>query len=186
MIENGGELPGIAVALVAAVAENGIIGRGGQLPWRIPSDLKAFRRLTMGKPIIMGRRTYHSVGKALDGRDNIVVTGDKHFTAPGIYVVRGIEDALGLAKTLAQARGVSEIMVVGGAQVYRAAMPYVDRMYLTEVHASPGGDTILPAIVSSEWHEASREPLPRDPRDEFACTLRIIERVRRGPDQAPS
>lgn len=167
-----------AVALVAAVAENGVIGRDGQLPWRIPSDLKTFRRLTMGKPIIMGRRTYQSLGKPLDGRDNIVVTGDPQFGAAGIYVVRGIEEALSLGRTLAKARGVAEVMVVGGAQIYRAAMPHVERLYLTEVHAEPEGDTILPSIVAAEWREASREPLPRDPRDQFGCTLRIFERVR--------
>jgi dihydrofolate reductase len=166
----------VRICLVVAAAENSVIGRGGGLPWRIPSDLKTFRRLTLGKPIIMGRKTFQSIGKPLDQRDNLVVTRDPAFHAPGIIVAGSLEAALDKARALAAAKGHDEIMVIGGAELYRQALPLVDRIYLTRVHAEPQGDALFPPLSAGEWREVSREPLPRDARDEHACTLVILER----------
>jgi dihydrofolate reductase len=164
------------ITLVVAAAENGVIGRGGRLPWRIPSDLKTFRRLTLGKPIIMGRKTYQAIGKPLGGRDNIVVTRDPAFRAQ-VTVATSLEAAVDKACALALAKGVDEIMVIGGAEIFCQALPLADRIYLTRVHAAPEGDAGFPSLAPSEWREVSREPLPRDARDEHACTLLILQRA---------
>lgn len=166
------------VSLIVAVAENGVIGRDGKLPWHLSSDLKTFRRLTMGKPIIMGRRTYDSIGKPLDGRDNIVVTRDPYFEVPGVSACPSINDALTLARVLAATGGAEEIMVIGGATIYDAVMPVTNRIYFTRVHASPEGDRHFPTLDDNEWREVSREALPQGPRDEFASTLIIYERTK--------
>lgn len=165
------------VSLVVAVAENGVIGRNGQLPWRMPSDLKAFRRLTMGKPIIMGRKTFQSVGKALDGRDNIVVTRDPAFAPEGVSAVATLEEALILARGLARTKGVDEVMVIGGGEVFAATLPLAGRIYWTVIHGSPAGDVTFPPPPASEWHEVHREPIPRGDKDEFSATLTILERI---------
>lgn len=164
------------IALVVAAAENDVIGRGGRLPWRIPSDLRLFRRLTMGKPVVMGRKTFQSIGKPLDGRDNIVVSRDPAFDPAGVSVKRTLAEAIAEARAAAAARGQNEIMVIGGEAVFREALPLARRIYLTRVHGLPEGDTFLPGIPPGEWDEASREDLPRDPTDEFACTLIVLER----------
>jgi dihydrofolate reductase len=173
-------MPSLRIAFVVAAAETGVIGRGGRLPWRIPSDLKAFRRLTFGKPVIMGRKTYQSIGKPLDQRDNIVVTRDRAFRPEGIIVAPSLEAALDQARALAAAKSIGEIMVIGGAELYRQALPLADRIYLTRVHAEPDGDALFPPLSPAEWREVSREPLPRDAADEYACTFIILERLARG------
>jgi len=173
------------LALVVAAAENDVIGRGGQLPWRIPSDLRLFRRLTMGKPVIMGRKTFESIGKALDGRHNIVLTRDPAFQAAGVIAEPTLTAAMDEAHALAAAASVNEIMVIGGAEVFREALPQAGRIYLTRVHGSPQGDTFLPSISEDEWGEISREPLPRGESDEFGCTLLVLERKRQGQHDAP-
>jgi dihydrofolate reductase len=165
------------ISLVVAAAENGVIGRGGGLPWRIPSDLKTFRRLTLGKPIIMGRKTYQSIGKPLDQRDNIVVTRDPAFRAAGVIVAGSLDEALANARALSAAKGIDEIIVIGGAELYRKALPLADRIYLTRVHAEPEGDALFPSLSEGEWREVSREPLARDARDEHSCTLVVLERA---------
>jgi dihydrofolate reductase len=167
--------PGIS--LIVAVAENGVIGRGGSLPWRISSDLKSFRRLTMGKPVIMGRKTFASLQRPLDGRDNIVVTRDPFFKAQGASAVSSLEEALTLARVLAATRGAEEIMIIGGADIFREALPYASRIYWTEVHAKPDGDTVFPPIEMSDWEEIAREDLPRGPKDEHAATLKVLVRA---------
>jgi len=166
------------VALVVAAAENDVIGRGGRLPWRIPSDLRLFRRITMGKPVIMGRRTFSSIGKPLDGRDNIVLSRDPAFSAEGIIVRPTLASAIAAAREIAAAKGVDEIMVIGGSEVFREALPYAERIYLTRVHGTPEGDVHLPPIPQDQWREASREALPKADSDEFACTLIVLERKR--------
>ncbi|RUP08204.1 dihydrofolate reductase [Hyphomicrobium sp.] len=166
----------ITVSLIVAVSENGVIGRDGGLPWRLSSDLKTFRRLTMDKPIIMGRKTFQSIGKPLDGRDNIVVTRDPSFEVPGVSACDTVRDALTLARVLAMTRGAEEIMVIGGAGVYDVALPVADRIYLTRVHAVVEGDRHFPPLDSSEWIEASREELPKGPRDDHASTLHVYDR----------
>jgi dihydrofolate reductase len=165
------------ISLVVAVALNGVIGKDGRLPWRLPSDLKRFRALTMGKPVIMGRKTFQSLAKPLDGRDNIVVTRDPAFVAGGAVAVASFEAALTVARERAQARGVDEIMVIGGAEVYRTALPLADRIYLTRVHAAPDGDTLFPEPDPADWREVLHEALPRGSNDEYSATFSILDRI---------
>lgn len=168
------------IALVVAVARNGVIGRDGGLPWRMPSDLKMFRRLTMGTPMIMGRRTFASLGRPLDGRDNLVVTRDPAFAAPGIEVFSGLDDALARARICARDRGSSEITVIGGAELYRTALPIADRLYWTSIEADVTGDIVFPAFDRSHWREIGREPIAQGPRDEHPATLITLDRI--GPE----
>jgi dihydrofolate reductase len=165
------------VTFVVAVAENGVIGRNGQMPWRMPTDLKRFRKVTMGKPVVMGRKTYESVGKLLDGRDNIVVTRQAGFAAPGIHVAGSIEDALALARRLGSARNADEIAVIGGAEIFRAALPFADRIYLTIVKARPEGDIILEPFDAAQWRETSRETLPQSANDQFPADFVVLDRA---------
>jgi dihydrofolate reductase len=164
------------IALVVAVAENGVIGRNGQLPWRLPSDLRRFRKLTLGKPVIMGRKTYESIGRPLDGRDNIVVTRQGGFAAAGIHVASSIDDAMALARSLAIGRGADEIAVIGGEEVFRAVLASADRIYLTLVHAAPPGDTHFDTPDPSLWSETARELMPRGPQDEFSADFIVLDR----------
>jgi dihydrofolate reductase len=164
------------ISLVVAVADNGVIGRDGGLPWRLSSDLKTFRRLTMGKPLVMGRRTFLSLKKPLDGRDNIIVTRDPEWRPAGAIVAGSWLAALAEARRCAQARGVAEIMVIGGTAVFADALASADRIYKTEVHGSPAGDAFFPAVDWTQWEEREREELPYDPRDDFTATLVVLER----------
>lgn len=165
------------LALVVAVAGNGVIGRGGGLPWRLSSDMKHFRRITMGKPVIMGRRTFASLKGPLDGRDNIVLTRDPHFAAPGIIVAHSLDEALDIGRECARTRGAGEIMVIGGADLYRACLPFARRLHLTRVHAEVDGDVHFPETDFSRWRETHCEPHPRGPKDEYAFTLSVFDRA---------
>jgi dihydrofolate reductase len=157
------------VVLVAGVAENGMIGRGGTMPWRLKSDMRHFRALTLGKPVVMGRKTYQSLSiKPLPGRTNIVVTRDANFAAPGVLVVPSLEAALEAGRGDALRRGVSEIMVIGGAEIYAQAMPFAVRLEITRIHASPEGDTRFPPIESAVWQEVARAAHPAGPNDDAA------------------
>jgi dihydrofolate reductase len=140
------------ISLIAAVADNRVIGRRGRLPWRIPADMARFKALTMGKPIIMGRKTYESIGVALPGRTNIVVTTQGSLGNDELVCVRSVHDALTKAEEAA-----SEVFVIGGAEIYAATLPLADCIYLTEVHAKVEGDTLFPAFDRSLWREAKRE-----------------------------
>lgn len=175
----------ITISLIVAVAENGVIGRDGDLPWRMSSDLKAFRRITMGKPIIMGRKTFATLAKPLDGRTNIVATRSPNFKAPeGVVVTSSVDAALAVARDDCNARASAsndydkEVMIIGGAELYRQTLGVADRVYLTEVHATPDGDTMFPELSQDEWQETSSQPLPRGPRDDHAATLRVLERIK--------
>ncbi len=154
------------VALIAAVARNGVIGAGDALPWRLSSDLKRFKALTMGKPLIMGRKTFQSIGRPLPGREIIVVTRDEGFAPEGVEVARDIESALGLAETKARAAGVDEIIVAGGGEIYAQTIARAGRLYITEVDLAPEGDAHFPPIDPALWREVKREPGLRGPRDE--------------------
>jgi dihydrofolate reductase len=144
------------IVLVAAVAENGVIGRGGVMPWRLRSDMAHFRQLTMGKPVVMGRKTYLSlVVKPLPGRTNIVASRDPSFTAPGVLVARSFEAAMDAARGDALRRA-ADIMVIGGAAIYAQAMPLSRRLEITQVHMTPEGDTRFPAIDPAVWQETAR------------------------------
>lgn len=161
------------VSLVAAVARNGVIGRDNDLPWRLPDDLKHFKTITLGKPVVMGRRTFESIGRPLSGRENRVVSRRVDFEAPGCRVFSGLDEAL-------QAGPEPEVMVIGGAQVYAEALPLVRRIYLTEVDADVKGDARFPTLDPAAWREVSREHHPADERHAHAFALCILERVPTG------
>jgi dihydrofolate reductase len=154
------------VALVAAVARNGVIGAGDALPWRLSSDLKRFKALTMGKPLIMGRKTFQTIGRPLPGRATIVVTRDAGFAAEGVEVAHDIEAALRLAEARALDAAVDEIAVAGGGEIYAQTIGRAARLYITEVDLAPEGDARFPAIDPALWREVGREAGQRGPRDE--------------------
>lgn len=164
------------LVLVVAIAENGVIGNAGQLPWQLSSDLKQFRKLTMGKPMVMGRKTFNSIGKPLGGRDNIVVSRDRSFGAEGILVANDMESALQLARECAHSRGVGEIAVIGGAQIFRETLPLADRIELTRVHASPNGDTFFPELDAGDWIETWCERHSAGPKDSSDHSFIRLER----------
>ncbi|MEO1066178.1 MAG: dihydrofolate reductase [Pseudomonadota bacterium] len=166
------------IAMIAAVAENGVIGADNAMPWRLSTDLKRFKSLTMGKPIIMGRKTYESVGKALPGRLNIVVSRSPAFAPDDAHVVHSLDQALDVARQGVARSGAEEIMVTGGGQIYRQAMADADRLYITHVSAMPDGDTVFPPIDMSVWHIVQEEKVPAGERDSAATVYRIYERNR--------
>jgi dihydrofolate reductase len=141
------------VVLVAAVADHGVIGRDGDIPWRIPEDMRHFREVTTGHTVVMGRVTYESIGRPLPNRENIVITRDPDWSAEGVTVVGSIEEALAVAENLP-----GDVMVIGGAQIYEATMGLADVQVITEVHQTPEGDTFYPEYDRSEWVETRREP----------------------------
>jgi dihydrofolate reductase len=143
----------------------------------MPSDMRLFKRLTLGKPVIMGRKTFQSLKGPLVDRDNIVVTRDPAFTVTGVHVARSLDEAVALARTLATARGATELAVIGGAEIYRAALPLAHRIYLTRVHATPDGDTWLPDLPASQWRETGRAEVEADPKDAYPATLLTLDRV---------
>lgn len=166
------------VAFVVAVSENGVIGRAGQLPWRMPTDLKHFRKLTIGKPVVMGRKTYQSIGKPLGDRDNIVISRQAGYCPPGVHVVATVADAMALGQTLAARRLTDEISVIGGAEVFRATLPFADRVYLTLVHAKPDGDVVLEPFDPQFWRETAREPMQQAAGDQFPADFIVLDRHR--------
>ena len=172
----------IAVALIVAASENNVIGRDGAMPWHMPSDLKTFRRLTLGKPVVMGRKTFASIGRPLDGRDNIVVTrGDAVVAAPEqrLFVTHSVDHGLVLARRLAVAAGVDEVMVIGGAEIYRQALAQADRVYFTRIHATLTGNATFPMLDDTIWTEVSQTPIVKSLKDDFTATLTIFERRER-------
>ncbi|APE30077.1 diacylglycerol kinase [Halomonas aestuarii] len=148
----------VPVAMIAAMDRNRVIGVDNQLPWYLPEDLKFFKRITQAKPLVMGRKTYQSIGRALPGRLNIVVTRDPDFHADGVRVCHDLAAALTLADHQATIDGVEEIMVMGGAEIYAQALPFASRLYLTEVDIEVEGDARFPAIDMGEWEEVQRVP----------------------------
>ena len=153
------------IVLVVAVAENGVIGASGAIPWRLKSDLARFKALTTGKPVVMGRKTFVSIGRPLPGRTNIVVTRDLGFRADGVVVTHSFTDAKAIATGDALRRFATEIAVIGGAEIYNHWMDSADRLELTEVHARPDGDTRFPAIDLTAWEEVARVRNPAGPHD---------------------
>ena len=147
----------LPIALIVAAADNDVIGRGNALPWDLPADLAHFKRRTMGKPILMGRLTFESIGRPLPGRSNIVISRDPTYSADGVHVVPSLDAALSLAEDIALVDGSDELMVIGGAQIYALAAPLASRLYLTRVHASPAGDAFLPELDWTQWREVDRQ-----------------------------
>lgn len=165
------------VAIYVAVAENGVIGRDNGLPWRLSSDLKRFKAGTMGKPIIMGRKTFESIGKALPGRLNIVVTRDPAYRAEGAEVAASLDDALALARVRGRCMaGADEICVVGGGEIYRQALPIADRLHVTHVLGDVEGDARFPPIDPATWRQVGSEDVPAGERDSHATRYVVYER----------
>lgn len=170
-------MSGVTLSLILAAAENGVIGLEGDMPWRLSGDLKMFRRVTMGKPVIMGRKTFQSLPKALDGRDNIVITRDDNFQADAVLVVRSPDEALETAAECAEHRSVDEICVIGGAQIYELFLPLAERIYLTRVHSEPDGDTHFPELEMSDWQEISVEFHRKGENDSADYSFIVLERA---------
>jgi dihydrofolate reductase len=160
------------IAFVVARDRHGVIGKDGRLPWRLPDDMRRVRELTVGKPVIMGRRTYDSIGRPLPERTSIVLTRDPAFRCEGCLVARTPEDALALA------RDAPEVIVFGGAGVYKDFLPRADRIYLTEVDTVAEGDTYFPPLDPREWREVDRRPHAADARHPFAFSFVTLERIR--------
>lgn len=161
------------ISLIAAVADNGVIGAMNGLPWHLPADLKRFRKLTTGKPVIMGRKTWEAIGRPLPDRKNIVITHDEDYTAEGAVVVGSIVEAL------AEAGESNEVMVIGGEDVYRQMLPHADRMYLTYVHTTAHGDARFPEFDQNEWSTHARKEHAADQDHEFGFTMVRLDRAAR-------
>jgi len=158
------------INLVVARARNGVIGRQGTLPWHLPADLKRFREITTGHPIVMGRLTHQSIGRVLPGRLNVVVTSRPDTVSPGAVPVPSLDAALTVAGA------VSDVMIIGGYALYLAALPRADRIYLTEVHADVEGDVTFPGIAPAQWREVAREDHPADARNPLSYSFVILDR----------
>ena len=158
------------LTLIVAVADNGVIGRDNTLPWHLPDDLKRFKRLTMGKPIVMGRKTFDSIGKPLPGRHNIVVTRDPNYRRDGVTVVHDAEAALHAAGA------VPEVMVIGGAELFRTLLPRAGRLHLTRVHGNIDGDVMWPALDERDWTVVERESHSADERHAWPMTFEVWEK----------
>lgn len=177
--EAGRRIPAtdIAIVLVAAVADNGVIGRAGGLPWRLRSDMRHFRRLTIGKPVVMGRKTFLSIGKPLPERTNIVISRDPACTIAGAVVAPNVDAALTIARADALRRNCDAIMVIGGADVYAQILARADRLEITRVHAEPAGDARFPSISSVAWKEVARAEGSAGPDDDASFTMLTYERA---------
>ncbi|NIR28194.1 MAG: type 3 dihydrofolate reductase [Gammaproteobacteria bacterium] len=158
------------VSLIAAMDQDRVIGVDNALPWRLPGDLRRFRQLTLGKPVLMGRRTYESIGVPLPERENIVITHDEEYAAEGCRVVQSVDEALRLCEPHPEA------MVIGGASLYRQTLPLAQRLYLTLVHHRFRGDTFFPVFESDAWSEVERRHFAPDARNPFPYTFLILER----------
>jgi dihydrofolate reductase len=167
----------LLVSLMVAMARNGVIGRDNALPWHLSEDLRRFKAATLGKPILMGRKTFESIGRALPGRTNLVLTRDLSWTAPGAVVVHSVEAAL------AAAGAAAELVVIGGAEIFRLVMPFARRIYLTHVHADVPGDTYFPAFDPTQWLDVECVERAADERNTYPVTFVTLER--RGTPQAP-
>jgi dihydrofolate reductase len=166
------------VSLVVAMTEQGVIGRDNALPWRLPADLRRFKALTIGKPVLMGRKTFESIGRPLPARENMVLTRAAEFPHAGVTVVHT------LAQAFARAGERPELMVIGGAQVFQLALPYTDRIYLTRVHSDTPGDICFPVIDPADWREAQREEHVADAQHAYAMTFLMLIRTGEGRSAA--
>lgn len=164
------------LVLVVAVAENDVIGKNGQLPWKIPGDLKHFKKLTLGKPVVMGRLTYESMGGPLKGRTNIVLTHNAKYRAEGATVVTNLDEAIALATKDAAEENTGEIAVIGGSVVFAETLPRASRLEITEVHGKPDGDTFFPPFDRSDWKEVRRDGPHQNPNDSLPYTFVTYER----------
>ena len=159
------------ISIVVAMAANRVIGNNNQLPWHLPADLKHFKQTTMGKPILMGRKTWESIGRPLPGRTNIVITRDENYAAPGCLVVHSVEAAMQAAEQQ------DEVMVIGGAEFYNQVLPRTDTIYLTRIHQDFEGDTFFPELDEAEWQEVERVDCDADDRNPYAYSFIRLNRV---------
>ena len=159
------------LSLIVAMARNRVIGADGKIPWHLPGELKLFKELTMGHHIIMGRKTWESIGRLLPGRTTVVVTRRRGFEVPGAIVAHSVKEAI------AAARGDEEVFVIGGAEIFREALPLADRVYLTTVQAEVAGDTFMPAFEGAGWREESSRSFPADERNRYGYALTVHERA---------
>ncbi len=160
------------VSLIVAMEKNNVIGRDNGMPWHLPDDLKHFKALTMGKPMVMGRKTFEAIGRALPGRTSVVLTRDTQWTAEGVVVARSVQEVL------ARFGDVPELCIVGGAEIFRLFMPVADLIHLTRIHAEIPGDTVFPSIDPGTWREVERVEHPADERHAHAMTFSTLERIR--------
>lgn len=167
----------MSLSLLVAVAKNGVIGRAGDLPWRLSADLRRFKRLTMGHTLVMGRKTWESIGRPLPGRKLVVVSRQTNYQAEGVQVVSSLEEAL----EVAQRAGDQEPFVVGGAEIYRQALPQTTRLYMTHVLAKVAGDTFFPKYLSTDWQTLETESHPADGKNDHPYCFEILERVKSTP-----
>ncbi len=162
------------ISLIVAASENNAIGKNNQLLWHLPADMKFFKNTTWALPVIMGRKTYEALGKPLNGRYNIVITNSKTFTADGVEVVSSLQDAIKAADVM-QAK---ELMVIGGGQIYREALPITDRVYMTRVHAQFEGDTYFPELNAAEWQLTGKHDHAKDEKHAYDFSFEIWDRKR--------
>lgn len=168
----------IETIIVAAIGANGVIGSGNKLPWRVKSDLQYFKAVTMGKPVVMGRKTFLSIGKALPGRTNIVVTRGTSFSAPGVVTAASVEEAMEIARADAQRRGADAVAIIGGSDIFAQTIGMADRLVLTRMHLSPEGESRFPDIDPKVWREIERREQPRAEGDD--CGFTYLTYVRAG------
>lgn len=167
------------LTLVVAAAQNGVIGRGGGLPWRLKSDMARFKAVTMGKPVLMGRKTWDSLPrKPLPGRQNLVLTRDESFLADGAWVYTKLDAMLAAGAAMAEAEGVDEYCVIGGSLIFAETLPLADRIRLNEVKLSPDGDTHFPKLDAAQWTEVSHEDVTAGPNDDADFVVKVLERRR--------
>lgn len=164
------------IALMVAASENGVIGRDNQLPWHLPKDLQHFKKTTLGKPVVMGRKTFDSIGRPLPGRPNVVVTRQQDYQADGVSVASSLEHGLEIAAQKAIESDSSEVMLIGGAELYRQGLPLVERVYLTKVHADIEGDAFFPTLPDSDWRCIEEEKHEACERNPFSYSFCIYER----------
>ncbi|MDG1021544.1 MAG: type 3 dihydrofolate reductase [Emcibacteraceae bacterium] len=165
----------VKVSLIVAAATNNTIGKDNDMPWKISSDLKYFKKVTMNKPVIMGRKTFESIGKPLPGRANIVITRDTTFTQEGVITAHSLEMALDVAHGMADVK--KEIMIIGGAQIYALTLPIADRLYLTRIHADIDGDAHFPELDEKDWLEYSREDHEKGEKDSHEHSFIVLDRI---------
>jgi dihydrofolate reductase len=163
-------------SMIVAMAQNRVIGRNNKLPWYLPNDLKYFKQVTMGLPIVMGRKTYESIGKPLPGRTNIVVTRNESWSMDGVKVVHSLEQAFELAASIAEIDGRDEVMIIGGDQIYQSALPLVDRIYLTEVHAEVEGDAYFPDFDRDHWNVVGCEDFAAEDPNPYDYSFVVLDR----------
>ena len=165
------------LSLIWAMAENRVIGRDNSLPWRLPNDMRHFMKTTMGRPVIMGRKTFESMKAPLPGRTNIVLTQNHEWQREGVQVAPTLDEAIALAESQCLIDGVDEVMIIGGAQIYALALPIADRLYMTIVHAEPAGDVFFPPVDLTGWRVVAEERFDADERHSSAYTFQTMERA---------